>query len=196
MNRRLYIDCDGVIFDSIYYAFQEMKKLGIDLNDQIQIGNYFKQADWTKLLAPDKIINDSIKKINMLRDSRIFLNICILTHVSSFYEAIYKTEVIEAQVPGIDVITIPLGISKDTIVNPIDNILIDDSKTKIKNWINRGGIGVLFNKESDILYNNGEHRIIEPFELGNEQNYFITNDLADLIEIERILNSKRKVMKP
>ena len=186
MNRHLYIDCDGVIFDSIKYAFLEMEKLGVDLQDQVAIDNYFRDANWENLLSPDKIINDSIKKINELRDSWMFLGIHVLTHVSSFYEAVYKTELIEPQIEGVGVITIPRKIGKERIVNPFDNILVDDALYKVKDWINHGGIGVLFKQDVN--------RLIKPFEFQNDQNYFITNDLADLLEIQRILNSRRKVM--
>ena len=32
--RSLYIDCDGVILDTITVAFNDMKKLGIDTTNQ------------------------------------------------------------------------------------------------------------------------------------------------------------------
>ena len=41
-------------------------------------------------------------------------------------------------------------IDKNIIVNPKDNILIDDYSNNIKKWINYGGIGIYLKKEKGI----------------------------------------------
>ncbi len=183
MNRDLYIDCDGVIYDSVKEAFLEMKSLGIDTTNQDQITEYFRNCNWEKLLRDANILNDSINKINKLVDSWMFLSIHVLTHVSSFYEAIYKTELLEPQMNRVDVITLPLGYAKEKVVNPVDNILVDDSLSKVKAWIKAGGIGVLF--RSDV------QGIITPFEISDDQDYFIINDLYDLLKVQHILNTPK-----
>ena len=183
MNRDLYIDCDGVIYDSVKEAFLEMKSLGIDTTNQDEITNYFRNCNWEKLLANTNILNDSINKINKLVDSWMFLNIHVLTHVSSFYEAIYKTELLEPQLDRVDVITLPINYQKEKIVNPVDNILVDDSRSKITAWIKAGGIGVLFRRDIE--------KLVMPFEISDNQDYFIISDLEDLLEIQHILNTPK-----
>ena len=59
MKFNLYIDCDGVIFDTINYAFQNMKKLGINTLNEESVFNYFKNANWANLLNESGQINDS-----------------------------------------------------------------------------------------------------------------------------------------
>lgn len=46
MKRNLYIDCDGVIFDTIVIAFNDMKLLGIDTKDELMVTRYFQNIDW------------------------------------------------------------------------------------------------------------------------------------------------------
>lgn len=111
----------------------------------------------------------------------------VLTHISCFYEAIFKTEEIESQVPGVEVITLPRLIGKETILDPSNSILVDDALYKIKDWVKKGGIGVWFNQNVT--------SIVEPFELDDSQDYYITNNLEDLIKINELLHSKQKVRK-
>ncbi len=188
MKRRLYIDCDGVIYDSVNLAFREMKEMGIDINNQVKIDNYFKKVNWDHLINESTIINDSINKIRILAQSDIFLSVQVLTHISCFYEAIFKTEEIESQIPNVEVITLPRLIGKETILDPVDSILVDDALYKVKDWVNKGGIGVLFSQKVE--------RRIDPYEQSDDQNYYITNDLEDLIKIQELIDGKQKVRKP
>ena len=186
MKRDLFIDCDGVIFDTITYAFDEMKKFGIDIKNQDLITKYFKEVNWHDLIKNSGTINDSINKINYLKNCDIFNLVCVLTHRCSWDEGVVKDENFSHLTPKVKVITVPKKIAKQHAVNARGNILIDDDIKKINDWVLDGGIGVLFQKEIDTL--------IEPYILNNKQGYFITNDLLDLIEINKILdNSKRLI---
>ncbi len=169
MKRNVYIDCDGVIFDSETLAFKEMGMMGITDNDEIT--EYFKNADWLTLFESGGVINDAVNKIRDLYNSNNFEEIAILTHVCSFREAVFKTETFENLLPEITTITIPKIISKHEVEGIIvqNNFLIDDSKVKIANWIAAGGIGILFDKSAP--------KLIRPFELSKNQDYFIINDL-------------------
>lgn len=62
MKRNLYIDFDGVIFDTITFAFLEMEKLKIDIKDNEMVTDYFKKVNWYYLIEMGGIINDSLKK--------------------------------------------------------------------------------------------------------------------------------------
>ncbi len=187
MKKYLYIDCDGVIYNSVNLAFKEMEEMGVDTNNQVYIDNYFKHVNWDHLINKDTIINDSLKKIKDLIDSNEFFSVQVLTHISCFYEAIFKTEEIESQIPGVEVITLPRLIGKETILDPSNSILVDDALYKIKDWTKKGGIGVWFNQNVT--------SIVEPFEISYDQDYYITNNLEDLIKINELLHSKQKVRK-
>jgi len=185
MKRDLFIDCDGVIFDTITYAFNEMRRLGVDLSDQDLITKYFKDVNWHDLIRNSGVINDSINKINYLKESDVFDLVCILTHRCSWNEGVVKDQKFSHLTPTVKVITVPKKIAKHHAVNARGNILIDDDIKKIIAWINDGGIGVLFNQNITSL--------IEPYKLNSEQAYFVTNDLCDLIEINRIIDLEKSL---
>jgi len=92
MKRDLYIDCDGVIFDTIKYAFNEMRRLGVDLSNDELITKYFKEVDWNNLITKSGIINNIINKINLLKESDVFDLVCVLTHRCSWNEGVIKDE--------------------------------------------------------------------------------------------------------
>lgn len=176
----LYIDCDGVILDTMTAAFKEMKELGIDLSNDDNITKYFIEVDWNNLIEIGGEINNSLEKINIIKDSNIFKLVCILTHRCSYQEGVVKTNNFKKNIPNIQVITVPKKIKKHFAVNARGNYLIDDSKSKVLSWIKDGGIGVLFNQNIDHL--------IFPYELSNDQPYFITNDLLDILEINKLID--------
>ena len=149
--RYLYIDCDGVIFNTIHLAFLEMERLGIDTKDDDAIFNYFKTVDWNYLMDNGGIINDSIDKIKILIEANCFSSVSIATHRCSYTEGIIKTDKFNKLIPDVKIITIPKKIGKHYAVPAKDNFLIDDDVNKVKDWINAGGIGILFNSK-DCLY--------------------------------------------
>ena len=83
------------------------------------------------------------------------------------------------------VITVPKKIAKHHAVLARNNILIDDDLKKILGWIEDGGIGILFNQKVNTL--------IYPYELNQEQPYFITNDLLDILKVNEELKEKHYV---
>ncbi len=178
--RDLYIDCDGVIFNTIKPAFKEMEELGIDLKNEEAITNYFKHCDWNYLIEVGGSINDSITKIKILSESNCFNTVNVATHRCSYIEGVIKTNVFKKLIPTIKIITIPKKIGKHFAVPVKNNILIDDAKNKIVDWINHGGIGILFSESTKNL--------IYPNEQNN--NYFITNDLLDIIKINDYYKEK------
>ena len=69
--RSLYVDFDGVLFDTVTYAFLQMKKMGVDLTDDDAITDYFTKANWQELINQGGVLNDSIKKCNLITDLEI-----------------------------------------------------------------------------------------------------------------------------
>ena len=181
--RDLYIDCDGVIFNTIEPAFSEMKRIGVNTKSDEDITNFFKNADWNYLMDQGGIINNSIENIKILSESNSFNSVNVATHRCSYIEGVVKTERFKKLIPNVKIITIPKKIGKHFAVPAINHILIDDAKSKITDWIKAGGIGILFSKEVDHL--------IYPNELG-DNNYFITNNLLDTLEVNDYLNKNIK----
>ena len=144
MNEEVYIDFDGVIVDT-----------------QTKIDYYFSLFDnkitpeWNKFLANINWKMDvlsSAKEINnafeILRELyKIKKNIYILSRVFSLSE--YKDKLLYLRDNGIyiNVIPSPGRIEKSRVVIPSqDRVLIDDSKSNIKNWIDNDGRGVYFSQ--------------------------------------------------
>ena len=61
--KNLYIDFDGVILDTMSRTYEEMKKIGIDKNDQEEVMEFFRKVNWQELINNTKPINDSINEI-------------------------------------------------------------------------------------------------------------------------------------
>lgn len=207
MDTYLYIDCDGVIYDTIKVGFKDMEQSGIDLTNVGEIDKFFKQCDWNDLINRAGEINDSIYKILKLKESNRFKDVSIATHHCSYQEAVTKlikfyedfnsktNNSVKVQgsynvnIPNknkydlkINVYNIPRKIKKNHVLLANNNILVDDAKEKIIDWVNDGGIGVLFNTNVDEL--------IYP---DNNTPYYVTNDLLDLFEVLDNINSKKKV---
>ena len=185
MKRNLYIDFDGVIFDTITFAFLEMEKLKIDIKDNEMVTDYFKKVNWYYLIEMGGIINDSLKKIETLNNSLEFDLVCVLTHRCSYQEGVIKEANLMEAISNLKVITVPKKIAKHHAVLARNNILIDDDLKKILGWIEDGGIGILFNQKVNTL--------IYPYELNQEQPYFITNDLLDILKVNEELKEKHYV---
>ena len=179
--RDLYIDFDGVLFDTITYAFLEMKRLGVDITNQDEITEYFKKVNWKYLINQGGILNDSIKKLEQIIDSNEFARVEVATHRCSYNEGVIKTEDLKTRIPNLKVTTIPRLIHKHYALKAENNILIDDAKQKVIDWINDGGIGILFSQKVDHL--------IHPYELGDNC-YYITNDLLDTLVVNRLEKEK------
>lgn len=177
MKRDLYIDCDGVIFDTMTNAFIEMEMLGIDTSDELAVTKYFQNVNWHELIQKSGQINDSIRKILLLKESNLFNNVAIATHHCSYLEGQTKSMKFQELMPSVQVINIPKKIPKHYAVNSHGNILVDDSRKKIVDWINDGGYGVLFKQDIDSLT---YPTVTNP--------YFIINDLMDLVLINEFLD--------
>lgn len=142
----IYIDFDGVIYDTVSEILKELEKNNLSLSDDCS--SFFKNINWKNLLEKSSEINNSIDSIIKLSDK---YNIKILTHVSSIFEMESKAEFIRLKIPTVDIIFVPKSIQKNYIVSAQNNILIDDSFKNVDNWKKSGGVGILFDKNTDDL---------------------------------------------
>lgn len=136
---KIYIDFDGVIFDTINYLFDEnYYKMKQDPNFDTQ--EYVTNADWYNLILKSGEINDSISILKELKEA------LILTKVNSlFNEGASKVKVLRELGVKNDIILVPFCFKKTEIVGAKGNILVDDTVHNLDEWEEKGGIPLFFN---------------------------------------------------
>ena len=166
--RKLYLDCDGVILNTINTSYQMIKDMNLEGEENIR--KFYRELDWKKLIIDSGEIDNSISKIKELSK---YFDIEILTHTNSDNEINEKKEYFAERLPGINVISVPKVTHKCDMVNPQDSILVDDFITNLEKWQEKGGISVKFS------------------DAGKECEFTTINDLLELLEID--FNQKKKV---
>lgn len=144
--RRLYIDFDGVVMDTIPSLYSALEKSGVDTSNQREIGIFFSTFDFRTIINDDFILNDSINCINKLIESNRF-EISFLTHVNSLDEGCVKVNYLRSKFKCITIIMVPKEISKTKVVHSEDAILIDDYSGNLTEWEDNGGIAIRFSKD-------------------------------------------------
>ena len=145
--RRLYIDFDGVVMDTIPLLYNELEKHNVSLGDEESIRSTFASFDFREIIKDKNILNDSIDCINKLLESKRF-EIAFLSHVNSLDEGIVKIRYLRRHFrDDITIIIVPKEISKTKMVHSEGAILVDDFSGNLKEWEEAGGISVRFSKE-------------------------------------------------
>jgi len=158
--KKLYLDCDGVILDTINKSYQMLKEEGI--TEEAEVTKFYSNICWKKLIEESGEINNSIEKIKHLSK---YFDIEILTHINSENEAKVKIEYFTKVLPGVNIIPVPKSIKKADYVDPINAILVDDYTVNLEYWEEKGGIPVKFADER------------------KESPYIVITDLLELIDI-------------
>ena len=140
MNKVIYIDFDGVLVDTPKFINEELK---INGNSKETCKNF----PWNYFL---KNCNEIENNLTVLKKISQKNKVVILTHVYSDKEKLAKEKFISEKLSNIKIIAVPYYIDKNIIVNPKENILIDDYGNNIDKWINSGGIGIQFKNEKRI----------------------------------------------
>ena len=68
----LYLDCDGVILDTMDTAYRMMSEEGLDISNGEVVNHFFINTDWNILIYEAGIIKDAIIKIKKIIASNIF----------------------------------------------------------------------------------------------------------------------------
>ena len=145
--QKLYLDCDGVILDTIKNSYQMLKEKNI--TEAKEAAKFYENIDWNELILLSGEINNSISKIKILSEH---FNVEILTHVFSDKEAQAKIKYFKKELPQIGVIAVPKSTEKADMVNPEGAILVDDFYPNLEKWEKKGGIPVKFS-DSDKKHN-------------------------------------------
>jgi hypothetical protein len=111
--QKLYLDCDGVILDTINKSYQMLKEEKI--TTESEVSKFYNDIDWNNLIEISGQINDSINKIKELTK---YFDVEILTHVYSEHETKAKKEYFDKVLNGINVIAVPKTIKKADFVDP------------------------------------------------------------------------------
>ena len=145
--RRLYIDFDGVVMDTIPLLYNELEKNNVSMDNEEQIRHVFSSFDFKKIIKDKNILNDSIECINKLLESKRF-EVAFLSHVNSLDEGIVKIKYLRRHFKDdITIIIVPKQVSKTKMVHSEGAILVDDFSGNLKEWEEAGGISVRFSKE-------------------------------------------------
>ena len=145
--KRLYIDFDGVVLDTIPHLYAALEASGTDTNNEKEVYRFFSMYDFDMIINDDNILNDSIECINRLIESKKF-EISFLTHVNSLDEATSKINYLKSKFKNnITIIITPKEVSKTMMVHAEGAILVDDYSGNLIEWENCGGISVRFSKE-------------------------------------------------
>ena len=150
-EQMIYIDCDGVILDSEERMLIRKELAGFpDHKNEQQFSDYFEYTkqhpeEWDKIIREAHSINESVE---IRKKLEIFMKkIAILTKIHTLYEM--QTKVDDLRIHRklmIPIIFVPPGVKKHEVIIPNNNLLIDDSKKNIEEWIKNGGQGLLFDK--------------------------------------------------
>ena len=142
MNKRIFVDFDGVILDTIS-KFEELKDPNITWDD------FFLYFNWDNFLKECDPINNSVeilKKLQLLKS-----DIYILTKINTVNEMEAKIHELRYN-RGIilPIIFVPYKKKKNEVIIPNDgDILIDDTLSNLIEWEKAGGIGYLYNSNLD-----------------------------------------------
>ncbi|MBQ2946603.1 MAG: hypothetical protein IJE04_01960 [Bacilli bacterium] len=137
-----YIDCDGVIFDSEIWLFDDEYR-SLKIKDEFNKIKYIQTKDWNEILRKSGIINDAINILKELRD------FAILTKVHSMEnEGVAKIKLFRSLDIKNEIILVPYTLKKTDVVDPCGNILVDDTVHNLDDWKEEGGIPIFFNKDN------------------------------------------------
>lgn len=158
---KLYLDCDGVILDTIAKSYEILKKNNI--TDEEERQKFYKNVNWDELIILSGQIDDSISKIKKLTD---YFDVEILTHVYTKKEGTSKINYFKKELPYIKVTIVPKTMEKADFVSAEGCILVDDYLGNLTYWSSHGGISVKFS-------NTGK----------KYENCYVIKDLLELLEI-------------
>ena len=145
--KRLYIDFDGVVMDTIPLLYNELAKNNVGLGEEEEIHRVFAAFDYGKIIKDKNILNDSINCIHKLIESGRF-EVSFLSHINSLAEGEVKVKYLRKHFKNnITIIMVPRSIEKPKMVHSEGAILVDDYAGNLKEWKANGGIAIRFSKE-------------------------------------------------
>ena len=175
----IYIDFDGVILDTEDLIFEEWRKNpnrhSLPETEKIK---YLKKVNWENVLKNSKPINNSINYLLAMNPNNTF----ILTKIHSLKEGTAKIKWIKKQNIKLKVILVPYYLKKADVVNPNENLLIDDCLKNLHEWECQNGKVIFFDKDDD-NYDSWHDQNIHEYERVNDLSKFINN--TNIVKLEQ-----------
>ena len=147
----VYLDLDGVILDSEQRMLERKYDVGFhDQKDPKQFDAYFEYTnshleEWDYIIRGAKSINNSVEIVKELQQLK--KRIAILTKIHTLYEMRVKVDDLRNNRGiTIPIIFVPPEVKKHEVIIPNNQLLVDDSKKNIRNWIINGGRGLIFDE--------------------------------------------------
>lgn len=137
-----YIDCDGVILNTIDGILDDYHKIK-KINPKITVESYIASMDWKYWIDKKGPIEESLYLLRNYNPK----NIDILTRVYSTNEAIAKIEYFRTKNIKNNIIIVPCNLKKTTLVNAKNNILVDDGIENLDDFRTNDGIPVAFRQD-------------------------------------------------
>ena len=100
---KIYLDCDGVILDTVASDIYEK----LSKKTEKEVSEYFSKINWNEYIIERGQIDNACEKIKELSKN---YNIEILTHVHSENEGLAKIKYFEKELPDIKVFHYHLNI--------------------------------------------------------------------------------------
>lgn len=142
-DSRIFIDFDGVIFDTEKRVVDRKKQ-----NPDISWDEFFETLDWFQLIDESEVINNAIDYI--LEGQSKSRQLSILTKIHTLVEMEAKLRALRSRKVKVPVLFVPPHVKKSQIYLPnTGDILIDDSIKNLIDWEQNGGRGIYFNDGSD-----------------------------------------------
>ena len=142
-NNKIYIDFDGVIFDTEERIVERKQK-----RPDISWKEFFENLNWFELMDEAKEINNAIDYI--LEGQSKSKQLSILTKIHTLIEMEAKVKMLRNRKVEIPILFVPPHVKKSQIYIPNNGeILIDDSIKNLIDWEQKGGRSVYFNEKLD-----------------------------------------------
>ena len=132
-----YIDCDGVILDTetrLFDEYHELKKI----NPELKKRQYLHDMDWEQWIWQAGVLNDAVYLLKNY-DPRF---VEILTRVHSLDEARAKINYFRENGVRNNVVIVPDGVPKSSVVDAYQNVLVEDSNSNLDDWDRHYGIAI------------------------------------------------------
>ena len=188
----IYIDCDGVLLDTINYSktlLLEQYGINYDTHDRNdvgadkKVGEFFKNLNWTRILQESPEINNSKNFIRLFKSSTLY-NPVIYTSISTLSEKEAKETMFSRELKEVD---LRFGEAKHPKeCNDNRSILIDDDDFNLRYW---NGIPVRFISNKPTIF----PKITD---LGEIYYLFSFNDQSRSFNIPNLYDDYEQVMCP
>lgn len=142
-NNKIFIDFDGVIFDTEKRVIERKKQ-----RPDISWDEFFEKLNWFELMDEATVINNAIDYI--LEGQSKSKRLAILTKIHTLIEMEAKVQSLRSRKVELPIFFVPPHVKKSQIYIPNNGeILIDDSIKNLIDWEQKGGKSVYFNEKLD-----------------------------------------------